>query len=219
MKKTVNFSCWSLGAHARLNILPAIKKISETNLVGAYTRNHRVLNEVASQYGCVSYESDQDLVEDIRVNAVYISSPTSEHYHQAKKALSSKKHVLIEKSAFASIDQALEMVDLANSKQCYIFEAFMFRYHDQILALKNHILEHAEDIISVVVRFGFPHFSDIENIRYKKDLAGGALNDAGAYCLAFFNELIGGKPRTVTGSLKSEPGFEVDTSEIGRAHV
>jgi len=63
---------------------------------------------------------------------------------------------------------------------------------------------------SITARFGFPHLADTD-IRYSSALAGGALNDAGAYCVSASLALMNSTPIAVSGNLSSPDGHEVDT--------
>ena len=54
---------------------------------------------------------------------VYIASPNSLHFAQAKLAILAKKHVIIEKPAVTTPSEWKELIKLANEHQVYLFEA------------------------------------------------------------------------------------------------
>nr|BCN22276.1 putative monosaccharide biosynthesis protein [Vibrio mimicus] len=208
---TVNIACWSIGEHAKRNILPTIELHSDVNLIGVYTRDLETKLNVSTQYGCKSYLNERELLEDENVHAVYISSPTSEHYSQIKQCLLHGKSVLVEKTALPNPELTLQCINLAREKELFVMEAFMYRFHKQFSALLS-ILSNSEygEIKKIDCEFGFPHL-DGKNIRYKKALEGGALFDAGAYTLSSIRHLLGERVKVISALVMSEEEYEVDT--------
>ena len=210
----LNIAIWTLGEHARRNMLPAISKSESVNLIGMFTRNIDVLNSQSKQYGCYAYNSSDELLQDSSVAAVYISSPNALHYAQVKQCLLSNKHVIVEKSALVSLKETQEIIKLAKSKNLLVMEAFMFLYHRQFSDLKKMIeLEKYGKMLFVEASFGFPHLSN-EGIRYSKELAGGSLNDAGAYTVCAILNLLSPDAELVFSSMSSDDTYEVDTSGL-----
>ena len=60
---------------------------------------------------------------DSEPDVVYIASPNSLHFAQAKLAILAKKHVIIEKPAVTTPSEWKELIKLANEHQVYLFEA------------------------------------------------------------------------------------------------
>jgi len=209
---TLNIAVWTVGEHARRNTLPAINKSESVNLIGMFTRNIDVLTSQSKQYDCHAYNNSDELLVDSNVQVVYISSPNAMHYEQVKQCLLNNKHVIVEKSALSSLKETQEIVDLAKSKDLLIMEAFMFLYHRQFSNLKELIKsEKYGKMLFVEASFGFPHLSK-DDIRYSKELAGGALNDAGAYTICAILNLLGSDSELIFSDLNTEDGYDVDTS-------
>lgn len=59
------------------------------------------------------------------------------------------------------------------------------------------------------ITFGFP-LRQLNDFRYNKALGGGALLDAGGYCMKYANWLLGGNAHVVTAQANNLEGFEVD---------
>jgi len=208
----LNIAVWTVGEHARRNILPAINKSESVHLIGMFTRNIDLLISQSKQYDCHAYNNSNELLVDSNVQAVYIGSPNAMHYEQVKQCLLNNKHVIVEKSAFSSLEETQEIVDLAKSKSLAIIEAFMFLYHRQFSDLKELIRsEKYGKMIFVESSFGFPHLSK-DDIRYSKELSGGALNDAGAYTICAILNLLGSDSELIFSDLNIEDGHDVDTS-------
>ena len=102
---TLNIAVWTVGEHARRNILPAINKSESVNLIGMFTRNIDVLTSQSKQYDCHAYNNSDELLADSNAQVVYISSPNAMHYEQVKQCLLSNKHVIVEKSALSSLEE------------------------------------------------------------------------------------------------------------------
>ncbi|MEM1439427.1 MAG: Gfo/Idh/MocA family oxidoreductase [Pseudomonadota bacterium] len=191
MADALRIAAWSVGEHAQRNTLPAINDSSLCALHGVYSRDPKTRALVASRYDCIDYQDAQDLLEDHAVDAVYLAGPTSTHFDAAKRALRSGKHVIVEKTAFATQQEAEEVVSTAADRGLMVMEAFMYRFHPQYSAVRDVIeSERYGRLLDMRVRFGFPHL-DPTNIRYSTSLAGGALNDAGAYTLSLASGVLG----------------------------
>jgi len=212
--KTIKIAAWSIGEHAQRNILPAFSNTTNTELCGIYTRNAEILKEQSLKYGCRSYASSTEMLNDIDLDAIYISSPNSLHYEQILEALKCGKHVLVEKSALSTIAETKQILDIASKNGLFVMEAFMYHFHQQFEDLKN-LIESKKygPIVFIEASFGFPHLNE-GNIRYSKRLSGGALNDAGAYTISAVLNLLGLDSVLEYSLIDTQRGYEVDTSGL-----
>lgn len=146
------------------------------------------------------------------VGAVLIAGPNGIHREHALEALSAGKHVFIEKSMAADLAEVELLIETARERERLCAECFMYLHHPQFEQVRELVKEDGPvgRIRSIVARFGFPHLAP-GDIRYSRELAGGALLDAGAYCLSALRELLG-DPRLEWCTLSSPEGHEVDTS-------
>ena len=55
-------------------------------------------------------------------DVVYIASPNSLHFAQAKAALTAGKHIILEKPAATQTQEWLDLIQTANKNHCFIFE-------------------------------------------------------------------------------------------------
>lgn len=216
-KNIINIACWSIGQHAIKNMLPAINKCMEVNLSGIYTRNKLRSQEQCKLYNCTQYNNETELLSDPSINAVYLSSPTGVHRDQISMCLDAGKSVLVEKTALPSLKETNDLVAKAESKGLIIMEAFMYRFHNQFIQLQKILTskKHGE-IIKIDCEFGFPHLKQ-DDIRYSKELAGGAKFDAGAYTISAARQLLGCNGNVIWSELINGKGFDVDT--VGYATI
>lgn len=133
-----------------------------------------------------------NIIDNKIIDALYIPLPNSLHYTYIKDALSKGIHVLVEKSLVCSLEEAIELNEIAKKNELVLLENFQFRKHSQLEYVQNilrgNILGELRFIRST---FCFPPFRDKNNIRYKKELGGGALLDAGAYPVKISQLLLG----------------------------
>ena len=172
------------------SVIPAIKTLPERyELVGIGSRNASKKQDIDQQKLIVGYDN---LLDNFSLDAVYIPLPNSLHFEWVKKALEREIHVLVEKSLGCSYEEVVELNDLARQKNLVLVENFQFRFHSQLKYILDVVNEGKLGELRIVrSAFCFPPFPDKENIRYKVELGGGALLDAGAYPVKISQLLLG----------------------------
>lgn len=208
--KPFKIAIWSVGEHAKRNVIPAIEALGDVELVGAFTRSQEVRDSLENLF---FFSSAEEMLSCDDVNAIYISSPNSLHGKQIELALKYGKHVLVEKTAFTCRSDAVDALAEANRANLIVMEAFMYRFHNQYSQLKTLIAKESYGKARfATVDFGFPHLPS-SNIRYNKALGGGALNDAGAYTLSVLGDLFTTTSLRKTASgVVSDNDYDVDTT-------
>jgi predicted dehydrogenase len=195
---------------AKRAIIPAIKLSENFKLTGIASRNIENRHSIESEHLCKYYSDYKELVLDPTIHALYIPLPNALHYKWAKLALENNKHLLVEKSLACTFKEVQDLNILAEKKNLALVENFQFRKHSQLKEIKS-VISSGElgEIRAIRTSFGFPPFPDQNNIRYQKELGGGALLDAGAYLIKLSQELLG-YDLTVTSSVLAHDGHEVD---------
>jgi xylose dehydrogenase (NAD/NADP) len=94
-------------------------------------------------------------------------------------------------------------------------EAFMYRFHPQIIKLKEMI--DAGDAVTIsAIRTSFrTGLQDLDDIRYQKELGGRALTDIGCYCVNIARLLTGREPTYVKGIARLNEQKGVDEGIAG----
>jgi predicted dehydrogenase len=144
-----------------------------------------------------AYGSYEELVADPDLDAVYVSSPHSEHHDHALLALHAGKPVLVEKSFTLNVKQAEEVFAEALAHNLFAAEAMWSRYLPHYLKLKE---LQADGTLGEVTGIVAQHCQQL-NLHpdwrmMRKELGGGALLDLGVYTTALFHHLLG-KPESV----------------------
>ncbi len=118
----------SLGFH-HIRILRDMESVALAGFMEA--RDERA-DEVAGELGVKRYADVSSLLAD--VDAVTIVVPTPSHYAVAKAALEAGKHVFIEKPITATLEQAEELLHLADQKGCLVQIGHVERFNRAVRA-------------------------------------------------------------------------------------
>ena len=78
------------------------------------------------------YDNYEVLLEDEKIDAVYISTIHPFHAEWAIKSAQAGKHILVEKPISMNHAEAEAMVHAAREHDVFLMEAFMYRCHPQI---------------------------------------------------------------------------------------
>lgn len=190
---------------------PAFQEHELYDLAAFAGRDFSKTNEVSKKFGCEALSSYQQLIDRNDIDLVYIPLPNSLHYEWVIKALKSGKHVLCEKSLGCNYSEVESMVNEARRYNKLLIENFQFRFHSQHQFVKNMLINgEIGDIRSFRSSFGFPPFPDSKNIRYDKELGGGALLDAGAYTIKATQFIMGNNFEVKAASLNISEKIGVD---------
>lgn len=140
--------------------------------------------------GKKAYGSYEELVQDSKVDLIYIATPHSEHYANAKLCIINEKPVLCEKAFTANAKQAEELLKLAKEKGVFITEAIWTRYMPMVTKIREVL---GSGVIgepkTLTANLGY-RINDVERLQ-NPALAGGALLDVGIYPLNFALMLFG----------------------------
>lgn len=188
----------------------ALSKVSAQQVSDQQASELAKAQAIVQQYGGEVIVGYGNLVVSDAIDAVYIPLPPALHYTWAKKALESGKHVFVEKPSTTNLADTDALIQLASSKGLALHENYMFVYHDQIKALEELVgAGEIGDVRLYRISFGFP-LRQLNDFRYNPSLGGGALLDAGGYCMRYANHLLGGKAKVVTAQSNRIEGFHVD---------
>lgn len=94
--------------------------------------------KLAIQYPNFTYSQHvSEVLTHPNVNVVVIATPVQTHYTLVKQALLAGKHVLVTKPITDDLNQARELVELANKRQLVLQVDHTFIYHPAVEKLKD----------------------------------------------------------------------------------
>ena len=154
----------------------------------------------AREYGFTkAYGSYEALCEDPEVELVYIATPHSEHFANAKLCIQHGKPVLCEKSFTANAKQARELIAMAEKAGVFITEAIWVRYMPMLQTIRKELESGSiGEPKLLTANLGYVA-ADSYRMR-TPELAGGALLDVGVYPLNFALMIFGTDIAKVTSS-------------------
>ena len=133
----------------------------------------------------------QALIDDPDIDALYIPLPNALHAEWTIRALQAGKPVLSEKPLCGTLADTERTLAAARQTGTLLWEAFAFPFHAQLAQIRQLIADGAiGELMEIKSNF---HFSVTrpDNIRYSRDLQGGALLDVGCYPIRLAAELFG----------------------------
>ncbi|KAF2182838.1 NAD(P)-binding protein [Zopfia rhizophila CBS 207.26] len=142
-----------------------------------------------------AYGSYKELVADPNIDIIYVATPHSHHYQNARLCLEAGKHVLCEKAFTVNAEQAKILINIAREKTLFLMEAVWTRFFP--IAKEVREVVKSGKIGEVKRVFADLSFSnDVENEfgtshrMVNLDLAGGALLDLGIYSLTWLFQIL-----------------------------
>ncbi len=140
---------------------------------------------VPTELGDVAVGSYEAVVEDPRVEAVYLPLPNSLHREWAEKAASAGKHVLCEKPIATSVADAAAMFSAGTRAGVLVAEAYMTPFHPRIAAVRNAVTGGSiGELRAITSEFTFTFGPEArDNYRWRPEHGGGALWDLGIYTM------------------------------------
>jgi predicted dehydrogenase len=79
----------------------------------------------------------ENIIQSKTIDAVAIATPVSSHYELARQALSEGKHVWLEKPMTQTVQQAEELIELADKKNKLLFMGHTFVYTGAVRKIKE----------------------------------------------------------------------------------
>ncbi len=175
-----------------------LQLLPNANLYAAASRNFQRAQDFANELGYKkAFGSYEEMVNDPKVDVVYVATPHSHHHEHAVLCLNHKKAVLCEKAFAINSKEVSEMIDTARENDTFLMEAFWSRFQPSFIKAME-IIESGELGKLKMLRsdFAFNGPKDMTNRLYNLDLGGGSLLDIGIYPV-FASLMAFGKPAEI----------------------
>ncbi|USW56472.1 Putative gfo/Idh/MocA-like oxidoreductase, NAD(P)-binding domain superfamily [Septoria linicola] len=184
--------------------IQAANKTGQWELKAVYSRTKEQAEKFASRYGCTHiHTSLEELAHDSKLQVIYIASPNSLHYEQAKQMLRAKKHVLLEKPATSTVAELDDLFRIAKEEGVYLIEAYRHIQEANYKLLRKLVDEEKRlgqiygasiTYCSYSSRYNNVLNGEEPNI-FSLKFSGGSLVDVGVYPVTFVVALFG-KPKS-----------------------
>lgn len=205
MDKILN---WGLLSTARINssLIKPLRASKRTRLLAVASRSQSSADAYAREWNIPrAHGSYEALLADPEIDVIYNPLPNHLHAEWTIKALRAGKHVLCEKPFALTLAEVDSMIAAAKETGKVLAEAFMYRYHEQTLQVKQIV---DEGVIGEVrlIKGAFTFMLTREgNFRFIKEMGGGSIWDVGCYPISYARMIVGAEPVEVSGMQVTGP--------------
>lgn len=211
--KRVRYALVGAGNIAQVAVLPAFSHAgSNSELVAIVSGDEEKRRVLGERYGVEhlgGYEDFEDLLHSSGADAVYIALPNSMHREYTERAAQAGVHVLCEKPMALTAEDCEAMI--AACEEAGVKLMIAYRLHFEEANLTSIELARKGNIGEPMIFSGLlTHQVRGGDIRQQAEVGGGALYDAGIYCVNAARYLFGTEPTEVFASsnVGSDPRSE-----------
>jgi len=201
MLTNYNIGIWGFGSHAKKRILPELINDDNIHLVGIYSSDSIKNQYIEKKLKLKTWNNENDFLNDASINIVYLATPNGSHYEHGKKILLSNKHLICEKSITCNYSHTIDLINIAQKYQLFLYEAFMYKLHQQYEVFLNELKAIGS------IRYSCNTFTlpKLENYGFRKNLklGGGILWDVACYPVSLIIDL---------------PNFNLSNCKLNFAH-
>jgi len=115
------------------------KEVETAELIGVYDIDESKAEVVAKEFNTKAFRNIDELLSQI--DGVSIVATTSAHYELVKKAFEKNVNVLVEKPITATIEEAAEIVKIADEKELILQVGHIERFNPALLSLDQYKLD------------------------------------------------------------------------------
>jgi predicted dehydrogenase len=118
--------------------LEALRRVEFVDVAAIAGRELAPAERLGAGYGVETVVDDyRKLLEDATIDAIHICTPNATHYQMAKNALLAGKHVLCEKPLSISVEEARELVTLAQKNSLRNCVCHNLRYYPMVQQIRR----------------------------------------------------------------------------------
>jgi xylose dehydrogenase (NAD/NADP) len=210
---------WGVISTARIgrrHVIPAIQASRNGEVRAVASRTLDKAKAFAEELNIAhAYGSYEELIADPDIDAIYNPLPNHLHAEWSLRCAEAGRPTLCEKPLAADAAEAQTMVDAFAARGVLFAEAFMYRFHPRAQRVREMVAEGAVGEVQLMqASFSFRVRSE-DNIRLRKDMAGGALMDVGCYCVNVMRFVTGEEPERVRAAARFGPTTGVDEWLVG----
>lgn len=210
MTRPLRFGLLGAARIAPFALIAPAREVDGVEVTAIAARDRTRAERFARKHGIGRVHDTYDaLLADPSIDVVYNPLPNSHHAEWTIRALEAGKHVLAEKPLTANAAEAEAVHAVASRTRLVCMEAFHWRYHP-LAARMLEILASGElgTVRRIETYLCVPHAVP-GDIRYRLDLAGGAMMDTGCYTVSMLRHLAGKEPEVLSAkALTSSPGVD-----------
>lgn len=177
------------------NLVRNFSEVENCRVVMMCDSRRERLERIGRRYPSAEITANyDDIVNNPTIDAVALATPVSTHHELAKRALQSGKHVLVEKPLVASVKEAEDLIETAESSRKLLMVGHTFLYTGSVRKMKE-LISSGE--------LGDLHYFDSVRINlglFRPDV--NVIWDLGPHDFSIACHLIGEEPLSVSASAR-----------------
>ncbi len=192
-------------------VLPGLLQANNACLYAIASRNGTKLEKFLTKYKPEkTYDTYEQLLNDEKVDALYIPLPNSLHLEWVKKAADVGKHILCEKPLALSRTDADDMYRYCEMKNVILMEAFAYRHSPLIPKIKEIVDSGEIGKLKFVESHLTALLDDEKNIRFNESLGGGSFLDMACYNINLISYIVDSNPIKIASIQEKSDVANVD---------
>ncbi len=200
MDKSIGWGIIGLGNIAH-KFAHDIQLAEDAHLHGVASRDPLKAKQFAEKYQAYFYyDSYADLLEDPKIDIVYVATTNNLHFEHTMQCLKAGKAVLCEKPFALNALQVRQMIAEAQQRKLFLMEGMWSRFlpaTTQLLALISSGTIGTLNFIQA--DFGTASSPEIKARLFQNKLGGGSLLDIGIYTI-YLSLLLLGRPKKISAN-------------------
>lgn len=171
----------------------SFQQVKGVNIVAIADSNAQSAATLADAYAARAYSTYELLLQDGKVDVVYIATPPALHYGQSKAALLAGKHVICEKPAALRVHEAEELVALSRDRRLLYVVNLMQRYNPLCQWVRTMV---EDNVLGDFTHGYFENYASDENLPpdhwfWDDSISGGIFIEHGVHFFDLFASWLG----------------------------
>lgn len=135
--KSIRTAIFGTGFMGRVH-LEAIRRLEHVEVVAIAGRNKAAAQRLGAGFAIPRIVTDyRELLDDPEIASVHICTPNAQHFQMAKDALEAGKHVMCEKPLATTVEEAKELLSLAQKKRLRNGVCHNLRYYPMVQQMRS----------------------------------------------------------------------------------
>ena len=186
-----------------ITVAKELENNKEIKIAAVYSRSFKHCQEFSNRFGATAYKTYEDMLEDKRINCIYVATPHRFHYLYSKKALVRHIPVICEKTLTLNLKSAEDLFNTAKKNNTYFVEAMWTWFNPTAYKVKEWLDNNKiGQVKTFKADFSLPSIYAARKFRLTDlNSGGGSLYDLGIYPVTYAYRLFG-YPKTIKATAK-----------------
>ncbi len=209
-----------VGGIARGRHIPELLAVPEAEIVGLVDPSEASIRQAQNQFPALAsvlvFSQYRAALQEIKADAVVISTPHNEHLEQGTACIEAGLHVLMEKPFVVGSDNAVRLTAEARQRGLHLAVAYQRHVEPPYRYLHDLVQEGALGAVQTVTAYQAQHWLAGTRGTWRQDPAiscGGQLNDSGSHLLDVVLWITGLEPESVSARIDNR-GAPVDIDSV-----